>query len=165
MPEPHAMNKPSKRQARPLSDFLSVCLSDAFADQGFASAELVTRWTDIVGPEIATHAEPMKVQWRKAEGGEPPEPATLVLRVEGPTAIEIQHLSGVIIERVNRFFGWQAIGRMALRQAPLSKRKASRIPTAPDPEATARIAATLPDVTDDGLREALARLGAAIKRA
>jgi hypothetical protein len=164
MTEPRVMNKPSKRQARPLSDFLGVCLSEAFADQGFASAELVTRWTDIVGPEIAAHAEPIKVQWRKAEGGEPPEPATLVLRVEGPTAIEIQHLSGVVIERVNRFFGWQAIGRLALRQAPLSRRKAKRVPPAPDPEMTAVIAARLPEIADDDLRQALARLGAAIKR-
>jgi hypothetical protein len=158
------MNKPPRRQARPLADYLGAFLSEAFAQQGFASAELVTRWTDIVGPEIAAHAEPMKVQWRKTEGGEPPEPATLVLRVEGPTAIEIQHLSGVIVERVNRFFGWQAIGRLALRQAPLSARKPRTHPAPPDPETTARIAASLPEVADDGLRQALARLGAAIKQ-
>lgn len=158
------MNKPSKRQPRPLADFLGVCLSEAFAEQGFASAELVTRWTDIVGAEIAAHAEPIKVQWRKAAGGEPAEPATLVLRVEGPTAIEIQHLSGVIVERVNRFFGWQAVGRLALRQAPLSGRKVKRTHPTPDPEVAAAIAARLPEVADEGLRQALARLGAAIKQ-
>ena len=158
------MNKPSKRGARPLADFLGACLSDAFAQQGFASAELVTRWTDIVGREIAAHAEPMKLQWPKSAGGEPPEAATLVLRVEGPTAIEIQHLSGVILERVNRFFGWQAVGRLALRQAPLSRRKAKRPAAAPDPEIEAGIAASLPEIADDGLRQALARLGAAIKQ-
>src|SRR5438309_3310017 len=112
MTEPRAMNKPSKRYARPLADLLGACLSDAFAQQGFASAELVTRWTDIVGPEIAAHAEPIKIQWHRGEAGEPPEPATLILRVEGPVAIEIQHLSRVILERVNRFFGWQACGRL-----------------------------------------------------
>jgi len=158
------MNKPSKRGARPLADFLGVCLSDAFAQQGFARAELVTRWAEIVGPEIAAHAEPMTVRWPKAAGGEAPEAATLVLRVEGPTAIEIQHLSGVIVERVNRFFGWQAIGRLALRQAPLSRRKTKTPRAAPDPEQTARIAASLSEVADDDLRQALARLGAAVKR-
>lgn len=159
------MNKPAKRGARPLGDFLSVCLSDAFAHQGFASAELVTRWTDIVGPEIAAHAEPLKVQWPRTTDQDQSEAGTLVLRVEGPTAIEIQHLSGVIVERVNRFFGWQAVDRLALRQAPLSRRPERRRVAAPDPEATARIAATLPDVADENLRQALARLGAAIKRA
>jgi hypothetical protein len=85
-----------------------------------------------------------------------------VLRVEGPTAIEIQHLSGVILERVNRFFGWQAVAQLALRQAPLTRRPKVKRP-APDPVAAARVAATLGDVTDDGLRDALARLGAAVK--
>jgi hypothetical protein len=158
------MNKPSRRGARPLAEFLGACLSDAFKQQGFASAELVTRWTDIVGPEIAAHAEPMKVQWPRAVGNEAPEPGTLVLRVDGPTAIEIQHLAGVILERVNRFFGWQAVDRLALRQAPLSRRVKKAV-KAPDPEAAARIAATLPEVADDELRQALARLGAAVKAA
>ena len=92
-----------------------------FKKQGFASTELVTRWKDIVGAEIAAHAEPVKLQWPREVDGEPAEPATLVLRVEGPAAIEIQHQSAVILERVNRFFGWQAVGRIALRQAPLSR--------------------------------------------
>jgi hypothetical protein len=93
---------------------------------------------------------------------EAPGPGTLVLRVDGPTAIEIQHLANVILERVNRFFGWQAVDRLALRQAPLSRRgkKASK---EPDPKAAARIAATLTEIGDDELREALARLGAAVK--
>jgi hypothetical protein len=157
------MNKPSKRGARPLAEFLGVCLSDAFKQQGFASAELVTRWTDIVGPEIAAHAEPMKVQWPRAVGNDAPEPGTLVLRVDGPTAIEIQHSAGVILERVNRFFGWQAVNRLALRQAPLSRRGKKRAHPGPDPEVTARIAASLPEDTDKELRQALARLGAVVK--
>ena len=37
-------------------------------------------------------------------------------------ALEIQHSSDVILQRVNRFFGWSAVGRLALRQAPLSRR-------------------------------------------
>jgi hypothetical protein len=158
------MNKSSKRGTRPLADFLGVCLSDAFARRGFASAELVTRWPEIVGTEIAAYAEPTKVQWPRQVDDEGPEAGTLVLRVEGPTAVEIQHLSGVIVERVNRFFGWQAISRLALRQAPLSRRHAERRPRAPDPTETARIAAGMPQVADDALRQALARLGAAVGR-
>ena len=103
-------------------------MADAFARQGFASIELVTHWEDIVGPEIAAHAEPMKLQWPRQATPEDAEPATLVLRVEGPAAIEIQHLAGVIVERVNRFFGWQAVGRIALRQAPLTRRAKKRRP-------------------------------------
>ena len=154
------MNKP---RIRKLSELATGFLAEAFAKQGFASTELVTRWADIVGPEVAAHAEPIKLQWRRAADGEPTEPATLVLRVEGPAAIEIQHLSNVILERVNRFFGWQAVGRLALRQAPLSRRKAPSAPTL-DPAEAERVAATLTAVADDDLRHALGRLGAAVKR-
>jgi hypothetical protein len=150
-------------QARPLADLVRRTLADTFARQGFASTELVTHWNDIVGAEIAAHCEPMRIKWPRGGDMEAPEPATLILRVEGPVAIEIQHLSPVILERVNRFFGWRAVGRLALRQAPLARRAAPPVRPPPDPELTARLAATL-DVADEDLRNALARLGAAIKR-
>ena len=127
------MNKPSRSFPRPLSDFTGATLSDSLKAQGFASAEIIARWADIAGPEIAAHSEPMKINWPRAAGDERPEPATLVLRVEGPAALEIQHLAAVILERVNRFFGWQAIGRIALRQAPLRRRDAAYPATAARP--------------------------------
>ena len=157
------MNKPAKSYPRPLSDLLHKTLHEAFAKQGFASTELVTRWAEIAGSEIAEHSQPEKIQWPRPHDGKTPEPGTLVLRVEGPMAIEIQHLSGVILERINRFFGWQAVGTLRLRQAPL--RRATRTPlSAPDPEATAQVAAGLADIENADLRDALARLGAGIKR-
>jgi hypothetical protein len=163
------MNKPSRSFPRPLSEFLGATLSDSLKTQGFASTEIIARWADIAGPEIAAHSEPMKITWPRANttgdmDDGVPEPATLVLRVEGPAALEIQHLSAVILERVNRFFGWQAIGRIALRQAPLRRREPPTPPPPLDPEVAARIAASLPAIEDEDLRQALARLGAAIKR-
>jgi hypothetical protein len=157
------VNKPGKSYPRPLSDLLHKTLGDAFAKQGFASTELVTRWTEIVGAEIAAHSEPEKIQWPRPVGGQMPEPGTLMLRVEGPTAVEIQHLSSVVLERVNRFFGWRAVGGLRLRQAPLGRKERTPLP-APDPDTTARIAATLSEIQDADLRDALARLGAAIKQ-
>jgi hypothetical protein len=56
------------------------------------------------------------------------------------------------------------VGRLALRQAPLARRTGKRKPPGPDPAATEAIAARLPEAMDGDLRQALARLGAAIKR-
>jgi hypothetical protein len=164
MAERRAMNKPSRPVGKPLRELLGKLVGDAFARQGFASAELVTRWDDIVGHEIAAHSEPIKLQWPRQTDSEDGEAGTLVLRVEGPAAIEIQHLAGLICERVNRFLGWRAIGRLAFRQAPLRRRQA-RAARAMDPAATARIAENLSDIKDQELKEALARLGASIRRA
>jgi hypothetical protein len=84
--------------------------------------------------------------------------------VEGPAALEIQHASDTLLERVNRFFGWSAVGRLALRQAPLSRRERPSTPDPPDPKLVAEVAETLSAVEDEELRAALARLGASIKR-
>lgn len=92
------MSKPPRGFPRPLSELLSATLGDAFKAQGFASTEIISRWPDIVGAEIAAHSEPLKIKWSRPVGDKIPEPATLVLRVEGPAALEIQHLSAVILE-------------------------------------------------------------------
>jgi len=163
MTERSNMNKPSRSFAKPLRDLLSKVVGETFTRRGFASAELVTRWTEIVGAEIAAHSEPMKIQWTRPADGEARQPGTLILRVEGPAAIEIQHLANVICERVNRFLGWRAVDRVALRQAPLRNALRQPVPAA-DPAAAADIAASMPEITDDELRQALARLGAAVRR-
>jgi hypothetical protein len=158
------MANPGFISAKPLSVLLSDVFSDAYAKQGFAARELVTRWAEIAGSEIAAHSQPLKMQWPRPVEGQPQEPATLVLRVEGPMALEIQHSSDVILARVNRFFGWSAVGRLALRQAPLTRPKVRPASRAPDAKAVAEVAETLSAVEDEQLRAALARLGASIKR-
>jgi hypothetical protein len=158
------MSKPGFMSAKPLSVLLGGAINDVFARQGFASRELVTRWAEIAGPEIAAHSQPLKIQWPRPVEGQPQEPATLVLRVEGPMALEIQHSSDVVLERVNRFFGWSAVGRLALRQAPLSRPSRPKRPKGPDAAEIAKVSATLTSVEDDNLKAALARLGASIKR-
>jgi hypothetical protein len=49
------MSKPRPISAKPLSVLLSDVFSKAFAKQGFAARELVTRWAEIAGP---------KARWR-----------------------------------------------------------------------------------------------------
>ncbi|MBR0696809.1 DUF721 domain-containing protein [Bradyrhizobium lablabi] len=158
------MSKPGPISAKPLSILLSDVFTDAYAKQGFAARELVTRWSEIAGAQIAAHCEPLKMQWPRPVEGQPQEPATLVLRVEGPMALEIQHSSDVILERVNRFFGWHAVGRLTIRQAPLSRRHRPKVSRRPEAKAVARVSETLSAVEDEDLRAALARLGASIKR-
>lgn len=167
MTERATMNKPPRGNARPLAAFVSQCLADTFKRRGFAATEIVTHWDDIVGADIAAHCEPMKIDWpRRRErdsSAAAATPATLVLRVEGPAAIEIQHQVHVIIARINQFFGWPAIGRVTLRQAPLRRRVRTRRPTL-CAEAVQAEAKRLAEVVDDDLRQSLARLGAAVKR-
>jgi hypothetical protein len=160
--KPGAMNKPS--YPKPLAALVGRCVANAFKRQGFTSCELVTHWEDIVGAEIAAHAEPIRMQWTRSPDPDESPPATLVLRVEGPAAIEIQHQSAVIVERVNRYFGWQALAGIALRQAPLARRRAKPVRPGIDQELAKAISSRMTGIVDNELRAALGRLGAAIKR-
>jgi hypothetical protein len=173
MAERGTMNKPRGSFAKQLRDVAGKIVGKSFVRQGFGSAELVTRWTEIVGADVAAHSEPIKIQWGRADPSQSSrreersrgtqEPGTLLLRVEGPAAIEIQHLTNVICDRINQFLGWRAVVRIRLQQAPL--RRGARANTrSPDPGAAARIAATLPEIADEDLKQALARLGAAVKK-
>ena len=132
-----AMNKPSRSRARPL-----VRTSRQDAQRRLRQAGLrLDRTGHALDRDRRRRRSPPIRSRRKSSGrgpidGEPAEPGTLVLRVEGPAAIEIQHLSAVILERVNRFFGWQAIGGLRLRQAPL-RRDARKPRPGPDPAAAA----------------------------
>jgi hypothetical protein len=154
------MHKPP--EPKPLADLIGGSIGVAFRRQGFASTEIVTHWDEIVGSEIAAIAEPVRMRWTRGRSGEESAAATLVLRVEGPVALEIQHLADVIIARVNCHMGWCAVGAIALQQAPLMRRRSKPQRPAIDEELAQSIAAQT-GIADDRLRSAIGRLGAAIK--
>ena len=145
---------------RPLADWVEGCIAPALGRFGFGEADIVSGWRDIAGPRIAAMAEPLRLKWpRKVADGSRP-PATLVVRVEGASAIELQHLAPALIERINAHLGWRCIGRLAFQQAPLTIRAMASRPPAPAPAAIAYAQALTSEIADEALREALVRLGA-----
>lgn len=157
------MRRPS---ARPLADLVDACLAPALAAQGFAAADVVVGWPDIVGERLAGVCAPVKLQWPRRPPGIDPdsrgEPATLVVRVEGAFALELQHLAPVIVERINTRYGWRCVGRLALRQGPLARPARPRQVPVPDAAMLARARASVAGIADDGLRDALVRFGAGV---
>lgn len=162
------MRPPSRKvsRARPLADLVTEALDPVIARQGFGESDIILNWDDIVGDRLAAVSEPQRLQWPARAPNRPPdarpEPATLIVRVEGAFALEMQHLAPVVVERVNARLGWRCVGRLTLKQGPVRRDAAPRRkPMAVDPQALARAQAASEGVVDDGLRAALARLGAA----
>lgn len=150
------------RSAAPLADIVGKTIGDAFAKQGFASVEIVTHWQEIVGDDLAKRSEPIKLIWPRRD--DPASVGTLQVRVEGAYALEIQHLQPVIIERVNRYFGWRCVGRLAIRQGPVVLRKKRSVTLKePSSEEIEKSRATLGRFEDDALAQSVARLGALIR--
>ncbi|WP_254434946.1 DUF721 domain-containing protein [Magnetospirillum sp. UT-4] len=133
----------------------------AFGRHGFAGAALVVDWPAIVGSAVAAHTLPLRIKFPPKErtGG------TLEVKVASSAfATELQHLEPLILERINGYFGWQAVARLKLRHGPLPKRAAAAAPPPPDAEAAERLAGTLARVDDPDLRAALERLGRHVLR-
>jgi hypothetical protein len=121
---------------------------------GGVLARLKSDWTAIVGAEVAA------ATWPEAL----PRGGTLKLRVTPTKALEIQHRTPLVIERINLFFGRAAIERLALVQGPLPLPAPARPeparPLAPD-EAAA-LDTQLDSIGDPQLRAALDRLGRSV---
>ncbi len=150
------------RGARPLADFIAPGIADMCGRAGFSVVEVVTHWDEIVGPALAPKSVPLKLQWPR---GPEAEPATLVVRVEGAYAIELQHAAPVVLERINTYFGWRCVGRIALRQGPVPPRRA-RPAVVREPEAgeVAAVRREMGAFADEDLAASLARLGALVRR-
>lgn len=160
------MRKPRPR-AKPLADFVDVCLGPSLARQGFATSDVIVAWADIVGERLAEFTQPLKIEWkRKGPNADPearPEPAILVVRTESAFALEMQHLAPIVIERVNTYYGWRCIGRIVLKQGPVRRAEKKRpvVPVLSEADRKRVKAATQP-IEEDALRLALDRLGQAI---
>jgi hypothetical protein len=150
--------------AKPLAELIDDCIAPVLAAQGFAGRAIVSLWPQIVGERLAARSRPLKIEWprRRPAPGEASEPATMVVRVEGAFALEMQQLGPLLVERVNTHLGWRAVGRLVLKQGPVAVAAAPKPVPVLDPEAAARVAAQVSGVADEGLREALGRLGRAV---
>ncbi|MER9406696.1 DUF721 domain-containing protein [Mesorhizobium caraganae] len=149
----------------PVSDLATQILDPVLRKRAGISIGLVQSWEEIAGPRLAGHSRPEKIQWpRRMHEDDPFEPATLVIACEGMAALHLQHETGEIINRVNAFLGFNAIGRIRIVQKPVLSEKARPKP-APRPLTSvekAKLSDTVGKIEDDGLRASLERLGATI---
>lgn len=150
---------------KPLAELIDSCIGPAFAAQGFASTDILAAWPEIVGERLARFCRPAKLEWprrrRGAEDGSGPEPGTLIVRVEGVFAIELQHLAPVVVQRINAHYGWACVGKIVLKQDRVGVRGAAGTPRGIDPARRGEVAKAVADIENEGLREALDRLGVA----
>lgn len=149
---------------KPLADLIESCMGQAFAAQGFASTDIIRAWPGIVGERLARHSRPAKLEWPKRRRGEDgrPDPGSLIVRVESAFALDLQHLAPVLVERVNAHYGWACVGRIVLQQDRIARAPRKIQPPPLDPARRGGIALAVSRIEDEGLRDALDRLGIAV---
>lgn len=152
--------------AQPLAELVAPVLDPVLLRRGFGQRDILSHWDEIVGDRLAAVSEPIELKWpagarRGTTGIE--RSATLVVRVESGFALDLQQAAGQVVDRINAYFGWRCVARLALRQGPIERRGPRRRPLpGVDPVAAVAAAHLVTDVEDDALRLALTRLGARV---
>ncbi len=145
------------RRARAVADLLPAAGGAAFRRFGFVQSSIVSRWREIVGARYAAVSAPESIRFppgRKSAG-------TLTLVVEGAHAPMLQHVAPAIQDRVNQFFGYEAVARVAIRQGlvQVEKRKSRPAPPSLRPVTLpVDMKDSLRDIADPELRECLESL-------
>jgi hypothetical protein len=164
-----AFARPTARSLKTVGSFLPGLTAQAFKKFGFSTAHFIVDWPTIAGKDLARISAPERLKWpprpapgagageAEAEPGRGRRGATLVLRVEGARALDIQYKRQQILERINAYFGYAAVSDLRLVQAPLPAPAASVGRRRAAPRQT--VVAEVEGIADGALRDALTRLG------
>ncbi|MGE0153921.1 MAG: DUF721 domain-containing protein [Reyranellaceae bacterium] len=139
-------------------------IAGKYAGKRAPLAQLRAVWPEIAGRDIAAQSLPEKLVGL-ARGKESDRPAALRIRCSGVAALELQHRQSELVERINAFFGYRAIDRIALAQGPLPAPARLRPPAPPlDAKTRGAMQREADQVHDPELRAALKRLAEAIAK-
>lgn len=135
---------------RSIGALLPAVTRPAFRSRSAGAAQLMADWPTIVGPALAAVSVPRQL----ARG-------SLTLACSGPVAMELQHLSGQLAERINAHYGRVMVEQLRFVQAaaPVLAKVAAPPKTLPP------VPVAIPDMKDGALRDALAALGGAVAQA
>lgn len=121
--------------------------------QGFFDIDIVSDWAYIIGPEWSKMTLPQKLKFApntRANG-------VLHVRVAPGASVLLQHIEPEIIDRVNTYFGFQAVAKLKLIHGVIPQTEVFK----PKPKVDAPMP-TIEGIEDDGLTKALQEFGQAL---
>ena len=161
-PKPAADFAKRRPGLRAVAASLPAATRRLYKRRGFAQADILTQWPAIVGDMLAGFSVPERVNWPRDP--DRPDGATLRIRVASAWAPQLAHLEPIVLDRVNSYFGYKAVTKLAIvhgrvRPPVAVKPVRRRSLTAKE---SSKLDALLADIDDPDLRAALRRLGGSI---
>ena len=143
-----------------INQLVDKVTENVFYKRGFAHKKLITDWRYIVGEVLYTKTVPQKVIFPKGAKTD----GILYIQVSIGWATEVQHLEPIILEKIATYFGYKAIKKISILQAPIYRQKPA--PEQPEKHISEKdkhiIANMVHKVKDDELKQRLKKLGEAL---
>ena len=127
--------------------------------KGLLQADILARWTDILGLELSSGVRPFSVSFSRKTAGA----VLTVTAFSGAYAVEFTARKPQIIERINSYFGYEAVSDIRVKQGGIFT-PPSPVKREPDysPAKTAEMQKLAAGIEDESLRESVIRLGLAL---
>ena len=150
-----------RRKFKTIGTNVTKIVKPLISKRGFGNSEIINNWVNIVGDKLAQNITPQKISYNRNSNVD----GVLLLRVNSSSvALEIQYIEKQIVNKINTYFGFSAIGRIKIIQGPIpapEKKIANKIKTVANIDKI-ELERKLNSVKDPDLRLALAALGTAI---
>lgn len=156
-PAPKRLNR-----AVGVAEALNRVLDPVLRKRGFASRDILTHWPAMAPAPYDKVALPDRLVWPRGDRGA--EGATLYLRCIPGHALALSHEGPLIAAAINRYFGYVLVGAVRLSAEPFTPHSGATADARPQADAKVRaeVEKRLAGVADEGVREALRRLGHAL---
>ena len=109
--QPEPTELPRRGRASAVGGDASHAAQAAFTRAGFSDPSLVTRWSEIAGPEISRIARPLRFEEKTG---------TLTLLAEPGAALFLAHDSRQLAARINAYLGRPAVTKVKFVQGTLT---------------------------------------------
>jgi hypothetical protein len=155
--------RPTTKGFARTASLLTQKIRKASESRGFAQSRLLTNWAEVVGDDAAAISRPVEVSYGRGGMG-----ATLTLLTTGANGPILEMQKEQLRVRVNAVYGYNAIARVRVTQTAATGFAEGRVAfehapkkavKAHDPALRAQATKSAAHIGDDGLRDALARLG------
>ena len=142
-----------------LKNAISKLTDPIYQRQGFIRSAIILEWKLIVGNQFAQFCQPEKITFplEKRIGGR------LILKTTSSFAPELQFQEPVIIDRINKYFGYRAVDKLIIRHGMtttnnLVKKKDYSL----SDEMRISLEESVDGISNGDLQQALLNLGAGI---
>lgn len=165
------IKRPAPKNARMTTDLTALSKTMAplthmlFGKKGFVEISILTNWDKIVGEELADYSFPQKIDFKREQKNN----GILHLQVpSGAFALEIAHREKYILEKINAYFGYNAVsGLKIVQNSSISLREKTVDEKSKKVEALTEdekkyIESMAEDIKSSKLKEILIKLGQAI---